>query len=115
MFCRKCGEKLPENAKFCTKCGMSIQGIDSNEAQLNQNTMNLNTKPKKRFWPMYLKLIGIACLIFFIPLIIEVILSANEITINETIKYLVAFIQVYIPIFLIDFGWIPVLIYVKSQ
>lgn len=24
MYCRKCGNKLKENAKFCTKCGTSI-------------------------------------------------------------------------------------------
>ena len=24
MYCRKCGNKLKENANFCTKCGTSI-------------------------------------------------------------------------------------------
>ena len=31
MYCSNCGEKLPENSKFCTKCGASI---------------NLETKPE---------------------------------------------------------------------
>ena len=24
MFCPKCGEKLPDNAKFCSKCGARV-------------------------------------------------------------------------------------------
>jgi uncharacterized RDD family membrane protein YckC len=25
MYCSKCGEKLPENSKFCTKCGAAVK------------------------------------------------------------------------------------------
>ena len=25
IYCSNCGEKLPENAKFCTKCGTPIK------------------------------------------------------------------------------------------
>lgn len=29
MFCTKCGNQLPENAKFCVKCGAKIEKIDA--------------------------------------------------------------------------------------
>lgn len=25
MFCKKCGRKLPDNAKFCPGCGLSVE------------------------------------------------------------------------------------------
>lgn len=25
MFCRKCGEQLPDDAKFCGKCGTKVE------------------------------------------------------------------------------------------
>ena len=30
MFCTKCGNELPVNAKFCTKCGTKVEaGTDT--------------------------------------------------------------------------------------
>lgn len=43
MFCSKCGERLPEGAKFCGKCGQPIRGILEKQSQetKNQETKNL--------------------------------------------------------------------------
>ena len=31
MFCSKCGAKLPDNSKFCIKCGASVAAVPSPE------------------------------------------------------------------------------------
>lgn len=31
-FCSKCGKELPEDAKFCTSCGTSVDGSDTPNA-----------------------------------------------------------------------------------
>ena len=115
MFCRKCGEQLPENAKFCTKCGSNTQNIESNITQLNQNNMNVNTKPKKRFWPIYLKLVGIVFLLDIILSFVNIFLNAKGITIDENMVTIIRGFRIFIPISILLYGWIPVLIYVKSQ
>ena len=33
MFCKKCGNKLPDNAKFCNKCGQQINAPLKKEEQ----------------------------------------------------------------------------------
>ena len=38
MFCEKCGEKLPDNAKFCAKCGAK-QGLAGEQNSVN-NSIN---------------------------------------------------------------------------
>jgi len=35
VFCRKCGNKLPDNSKFCDACGTAIIGSPSSEAAVN--------------------------------------------------------------------------------
>ena len=40
-FCRYCGSKLEEHAKFCTNCGKSIEVNDNiNSTQWNINISN---------------------------------------------------------------------------
>ncbi len=33
MFCSNCGNKLPDNAKFCTECGAKIASAESQPTQ----------------------------------------------------------------------------------
>lgn len=35
MFCTKCGNELPVNAKFCTKCGTKVEAFQPGAIQLN--------------------------------------------------------------------------------
>lgn len=45
MFCEECGNKMPENAKFCPKCGTSCSD-DGNMPETNGGT-KVGKKPKK--------------------------------------------------------------------
>jgi hypothetical protein len=45
MFCKKCGEKLPDNSVFCPKCGMrvadmGIQNTQASMAEENEKTVS---------------------------------------------------------------------------
>ena len=42
MFCQKCGNKLDDNAKFCTRCGTPTS-ISLNEVKNSENKSNRNT------------------------------------------------------------------------
>ena len=35
MFCTKCGNALPVNAKFCTKCGTKVEAFQPGAIQPN--------------------------------------------------------------------------------
>ena len=35
MFCTKCGNELPVNAKFCTKCGTKVEAFQPGAIQTN--------------------------------------------------------------------------------
>ena len=40
MFCTKCGNKLPENVKFCPKCGAGIKAAVLNESKISKSNGN---------------------------------------------------------------------------
>ena len=44
MFCTKCGNALPVNAKFCTKCGTKVEAFQPGAIQPNpsEKTSNKN-------------------------------------------------------------------------
>ena len=33
MFCRFCGEKIDDDAVFCSKCGVRVKGVNSDMAE----------------------------------------------------------------------------------
>ena len=37
MFCEKCGNQVPSDARFCNKCGAKIGGDDSGNVMKNHN------------------------------------------------------------------------------
>ena len=43
MFCRKCGNELADDAKFCSKCGQIIEGTVE-----NQNEVVLDDRQQKQ-------------------------------------------------------------------
>ena len=46
MYCMNCGNKLNENAKFCDKCGNSIENIYQNKYEIEEeNNSNKLTCP----------------------------------------------------------------------
>jgi len=42
MYCRKCGAEIPDNAKFCTKCGTEIEVNKNNTSQKKKKSSNIN-------------------------------------------------------------------------
>lgn len=36
IYCKKCGEKLPEDSKFCTKCGASVKSEATTETVVHR-------------------------------------------------------------------------------
>jgi hypothetical protein len=45
MKCSKCGNELPENAKFCTKCGQKVEVVSEQTTQEIQQEPQVNTEP----------------------------------------------------------------------
>ena len=116
-FCRYCGSKLEENAKFCTKCGKAIQSntisnydnVGNNQTQV-VNYQNCSTSEETNggtgivvaaiclFFGSYF-VIGILPLFFLIRFVLLILLVTGFIMYpkNTVIKiffwgYLVAFI-----------------------
>lgn len=71
MYCRNCGAEIPENAKFCSKCGTSIEhanvGVDNSQArEPSAQSVPATEKPPKKpidfgkfnkyFWLIYITL-----------------------------------------------------------
>ena len=42
-FCKHCGEKIPEDAVICTKCGRQVEQINSLNPNIVINNTNTNT------------------------------------------------------------------------
>ena len=46
-FCRFCGEKIPEDAIICTKCGRQIEALKQEQPNIVINNTNTNTNTNK--------------------------------------------------------------------
>jgi membrane protein YdbS with pleckstrin-like domain len=45
MFCKECGNKIEDAAKFCSKCGASTSGKDIEFSSVNLNTPVVTARP----------------------------------------------------------------------
>ena len=59
MYCRKCGSKLAEDSRFCSKCGTAINVTDTKASTINKNAV------KKRKYRPVAVVIGV-CLAFLV-------------------------------------------------
>jgi hypothetical protein len=45
MFCRKCGNQLPDTAKFCPKCGTPVKRVDNQPLGMTNVSQGVNEAP----------------------------------------------------------------------
>ncbi len=45
MFCRKCGNQLPDTAKFCPKCGTPVKRVDNQQLGMTNVSQGVNKTP----------------------------------------------------------------------
>ena len=52
MFCRKCGNPIPEGAKYCKKCGTKVMqkatDIESDEKRMKIRIVAKNLREKRK-------------------------------------------------------------------
>jgi restriction system protein len=46
-FCKFCGEKIPEDAVMCTRCGRQVEQLKGEQPQVVINNANTNTNMNK--------------------------------------------------------------------
>jgi len=85
MFCKKCGNKIIENAKFCSKCGEVAEVHKSKEKE----DYHYPKPPKKPLWRRaikFLAILGVIGLIFIIRLGLGYVNSPDyeTVTTNDT-------------------------------
>ena len=68
MFCFNCGEKLPANAKFCTKCGTNLSSERSSAAEGSEIPPQIHT-PANAQRPNNSKKMGIIAAAVLVPVI----------------------------------------------
>ena len=84
MFCTKCGNALPVNAKFCTKCGTKVEAfqpgaIQPNPSEKISNKNKNETEKKSGSGAMVYLLIGAAVLlIILIAIIVLLFIKGNQ-------------------------------------
>ena len=87
MFCTKCGNNLPDNAKFCDKCGTlqtrpDISRISSDKEKTVESESGTPTTQK---WGKYLFLgiIGIIALVIIIAAVFSYVSMGSDVIANQ--------------------------------
>lgn len=83
MFCPNCGNEIQDGAKFCVKCGKSIENVGMPDKKPSQNEPMVDKKDRKQ-----IILIGaiIVCAILIVLLAINKIAeTGNQLIISLTI------------------------------
>lgn len=88
MYCIKCGAKLSENAKFCSKCGVSVTNVNPANVQTTVNvqvptinppvnTQTVPAQPVKQnaFTFISLGITAVMAILFFLP---SVVVNGNS-------------------------------------
>lgn len=60
MFCPNCGKSLPDSAKFCSGCGLNLQGLSDAAPAAPASAPPAPAKKKKRVLPIILAVVLIA-------------------------------------------------------
>lgn len=68
MFCNKCGSEIPNNAKFCVKCGQPVQNAMVNPTIAPVQDITMENKPEEKagYWK---KIVGVLLLFILIILL----------------------------------------------
>ena len=73
MFCKNCGNRIPDNIKYCTNCGVEISSLNNTNSEIDKNT---NTLPTPCL---------IAYIIFAIIIFINLLIGAFSLIIGREI------------------------------
>lgn len=49
MYCVKCGQQLPDDANFCSRCGVALKGDDQGRAAPTQIQARTQAMPRREF------------------------------------------------------------------
>lgn len=84
MFCERCGTKLPDEAEFCTNCGVSIAQNSKKVEKIDDTEIQLQVKPTFRFVCTVLPFFAIFGIIM-LPMIIMIGMIISSIAIIFTL------------------------------
>lgn len=85
MFCTKCGEKLPDDAQFCEKCGARVEKEDSKApapAAAAPKNNSQSVERMKRFIMANKKKIGIAAGVLVVVIVLAVFLATRPVKVD---------------------------------
>ncbi len=85
MFCTKCGEKLPDDAQFCEKCGARVEKEDSKApapAAAAPKNNSQSVERMKRYIMANKKKIGIAAGVLVVVIVLAVFLATRPVKVD---------------------------------
>lgn len=79
MFCRNCGQQLPEGAKFCTQCGTAVEGDIPRAGQWDGGNYDVNggSRPPGSKKGLIVLAVVLAVLLITIPAGVVIYLTAG--------------------------------------
>ena len=92
MFCKHCGVKIDDNAKFCPSCGAQVEGNTAPSKTVNGNNANhtsIESRPKKRGCGRYIAIIIVLIFVgsFIYSLNMAFSQSETELTSEEWLEF----------------------------
>lgn len=79
MYCKECGKRIPENAKFCSGCGFMVE----EKSSIIQNDL-MKVEEKKSGW--FVKGIKFSTVIFLAIIVLDIIFSFFSVNYIEFVK-----------------------------
>ena len=78
MFCKNCGKEIPDGVKFCTNCGATVDGAQTDGGQQTTYTGTVNTNgPKVRNIGVCILLSLVTCGIYGIVWLVQMVDELN--------------------------------------
>ena len=90
MYCRNCGSKLKENAKFCGECGWKIEDVTESEIISDEGRPQKKKGVKKIILPVILMVILLISVVVVIYLKQQ---STKENLLGNIFKFKVNFLK----------------------